>query len=166
MNVIMLSGHLGNDPITSMAGDHIKSTFWIGVRDGKDKEGTPKSLWFFCETWDNTAEFVQSYFKKGMRVEIVGKGVPGSYEQNGVRQKTFKVVCRSVDFGEAKREENTEVTETGHEENGMLTEDGFMNIPDGLEEEPVFSDTVFCPNCMQEVEAGEVCPMCGSTLPR
>lgn len=166
MNTIMLSGHLGNDPKTSMAGEHIKSTFSLGVRDGKDKAGNSKTLWFFCEAWDNSAEFVREYFKKGMRVEVVGKAVSGSYEQNGVRQNTFKIVCRSVEFGEPKREENTDVAETEHEERGMSTEDGFMNIPDGLEEEPVFSDTVFCPNCMQEVEVGEVCPMCGSTLPR
>ena len=161
MNEIILSGNLGNDPKTSTAGEHVKSTFSLAVRDGKDRDDNLRTLWFFCETWDKTAEFVKQYLKRGTRVEVIGKAVPGSYEQNGIRQNTLRIVCRSVEFAGPKREESDDVKE----EQASLpsSNENFMNIPD--EELPIM-DTVFCPNCFQEVAAGETCPNCGSTLPR
>ncbi len=162
MNQIILSGHLGDDPKIVMAGDHKKALFSLAVRDGLDKEGQPKTLWFYCEAWDGRAEFINAHFRKGQRIEVIGKAVPGTFEKNGIIQSSFRVQCQSVDFGGPKTE-NTSSGDSKPSEVG----DGFMNIPEGLEED-VFAETVFCPNCFNEVRPNpdNTCPNCNSTLPR
>ena len=164
MNNIVLSGNLGDNPKIMQAGEHTKATFSVAVRDGIDKEKNPKVLWFFCEAWDKQAEFAEKYLKKGQRIEISGKAVPGSYEQNGVRHNTLSIRCRTIDFGGPKPHDERDSDPA--EETSSSVNDGFMNIPEGIEDENVFQDTVFCPNCFTEViPDGDACPQCGSTLP-
>lgn len=162
MNQLILSGHLGDDPKVITVGEqHKKALFSLAVRDGVDKEGNQKTLWFYCEAWDSRAEFVNNHFKKGQRIEIIGKAVPGTFEKNGVIQSSFRVQCQSVDFGGPKTEKEPAGTATP-----SIVGDGFMNIPDGIEDDGIFNETVFCPNCFTEVKPdGDTCPNCGSTLP-
>lgn len=163
MNQIILSGHLGDDPKIVIAGEHKKALFSLAVRDGIDKEGKPKTLWFYCEAWDSKAEFLSTHFRKGQRIEVIGKAVPGTFEKNGIIQSSFRVHCHTVDFGGLKA--------TSEPANGTIPSpngNGFINIPDGIDDEGVFMDTVFCPNCFTEVkpDPDNTCPNCGSTLPR
>lgn len=172
MNQIILSGHLGDNPKIVNAGEHKKALFSLAVRDGLDRDGNPKTLWFYCEAWDGRAEFVSKHFRKGQRMEVVGKAVPGSFEKDGVIQSSFRVQCQMIDFGGPKpvADNGTDGVKK-QEEKGRTMMDGFMNIPDGIDDESMFLgflDTVFCPNCFTEVipNPDDTCPNCGSTLPK
>lgn len=84
-----------------------------------------------------TAEFVEKYFFQGNKIVVEGRIQTGSYtNQDGQKVYTTDVVAEQVEFGESKNYNNT---------NGSANEsrpapsnaigDGFMNIPDGVEDE-------------------------------
>ena len=91
------------------------------------------------------AEFAERYFRQGLKVIICGRIQTGSYtNREGRKVYTTDVVVEEQDFAESKGDSGRNSgTATGeaHRAAGQLTEDadGFMNIPDGIEEEMPFS---------------------------
>lgn len=95
------------------------------------KKGAPKKTDFFnCITFASQAEFAEKYFRKGTQVLVSGRVQTDSYtNRNGVKIPTFDIMVESQEFAESKREED------GSKPNGGAAMDGFMNIPDGIDEE-------------------------------
>ena len=125
MNKVALIGRLTRDPDVryiqggeSMAID----TFTLAV----DRRTKKKDADFIsCVAFGKSGEFVEKYFRKGMRVAVVGRIQTGSYDnKDGHKVYTTDVVCEELDFCESKQQQNA---------------DGFMNIPDEIEEEMPFN---------------------------
>ena len=87
-----------------------------------------------------TGEFIEKYFQKGMKMELSGRIQTGSYtNQDGNRVYTTDVVAEQVGFAESK------AASAQHQDGGgyraqpasdpALAEDGFINIPDGIDDE-------------------------------
>lgn len=88
-----------------------------------------------------SAEFAEKYFRQGLRVAISGRITTGSYtNKDGVKVYTTEVTVEEQEFAESKAESesnkgaNAQAAPTNTSDN-----DGFMNIPDGIDEELPFN---------------------------
>lgn len=70
----------------------------IAVNSGlKDEEGKYKSYFFDVIFWNNQAEYVSKYLKKGNLISVSGKLVSGSYEkEDGTKVYTTDIWCQEV----------------------------------------------------------------------
>lgn len=106
MNNCTLIGRLGRDPElkTTQSGVEFCS-FSIAVdRRFKSATGERESDWINIKCWRQTATFVSQYFKKGMKIGIIGSIQTGSYEKDGITVYTTDVVADQAYFIESKRD--------------------------------------------------------------
>lgn len=139
MNSVQLTGRLTNDPeiIYGNNGSTV-AKFSLAVNRRYKQEGQPDADFIRCVAFGRTAEFIEKYFTKGRKMDLNGRIQTGSYtKEDGTKVFTTEVVVENVEFGESKS-----VTSTNNEtasDSAKSSSDGFMNIPDGLDEELPFS---------------------------
>ena len=138
MNKVILIGRLTRDGETRYSqGDNPMAItrYTLAVdRKGK-KDGDEQTADFInCVAFGRAGEFAEKYFRKGMKVAISGRIQTGSYtNKDGVKVYTTEVVIEEQEFAESKQNgENSSPAQRNY--NG----DGFMNIPDGIDEELPF----------------------------
>lgn len=137
MNKVILMGRLTRDPeIRYTAGDKAMAIgrFTLAV-DRRKKAGEESTADFLnCVTFGKQAEFTEKYLRKGVKMLVVGRIQTGSYtNKDGVKVYTTDIVVEELEFAESKG--NSETT------GGSATPtagDGFMNVPDGVDEELPF----------------------------
>jgi single-strand DNA-binding protein len=92
-----------------------------------------------------SGEFAEKYFKQGQQVAVTGRIQTGNYtNKEGQKVYTTEVVVENQFFASSKSESNTNTNNTGKSSSNrpapsQAVGDGFMNIPDGLDEELPFS---------------------------
>ena len=94
-----------------------------------------------CVSFGRAAEFAEKYFKQGIKIVVSGRIQTGSYtNRDGQKVYTTDVVVEEQEFAESKNatQQNTK-KDTQNTPPPMTDEDGFMNIPDGIEEELPFN---------------------------
>lgn len=139
MNKVILMGRLTRDPEvrysqndTSMA--IVRYTLAVDRRFARrDSEQTADFI--NCVGFGKTAEFAEKYFRQGMRVLVTGRIQTGSYtNKDGIRVYTTDVVLEDQEFADSKGS-------AGNEQNMAGTDagDGFMQIPEGIDEELPFT---------------------------
>ena len=97
-----------------------------------------------CVAFGRNAEFVERYIRKGMKIAIVGRIQTGSYTNgDGQRVYTTEVVVEEHEFAESR---NASGGNGGGFNGGDYSVsapsgagDGFMNIPEGIDEELPFN---------------------------
>lgn len=138
MNRVILMGRLTRDPETrysqgerSMAISRYTLAVDRRVRRGQENEQNADFI--NCVAFDKAGEFAEKYFRQGMRVLISGRIQTGSYtNKDGVKVYTTDIVVEDQEFadskgaGESQQQSRPEPSSVG---------DGFMNIPDGVEDE-------------------------------
>lgn len=143
MNTVQLTGRLTRDPdVKYTDGGSSFARFTLACDRRFKTENGPTADFIRCVAFGKTAEFVEKYFTQGMKMELVGRIQTGSYEKQE-RQKIFTtdVVAEQVGFGESKSTRQA----SGFENNGTTPpaqtpdSDGFMSIPDGIDEELPFN---------------------------
>ena len=78
--------------------------FQLHVTEDFKQEGGPTADFINCVAFGKTAEFIEKYFLKGMKIEITGRIQTGSYtNQDGNKVYTTDVVAEQVGFGEVRR---------------------------------------------------------------
>lgn len=90
-------------------------------------------------------EFAEKYFKKATKLVVTGRIQTGSYtNREGVKVYTTEIVAEDQEFAESKAAAGQQAA--GQQGNGRAadqqppTDDqGFMNIPDGIDEELPFT---------------------------
>ena len=135
MNKVILLGRLTRDPeIRYSAGAESKAVakFTLAVDRRFKKEGEQSADFIGCTAFGKVAEFVEKYFRKGSKVLVEGHWQTGSYEKNGTKFYTNDCIIESLDFAESKKEGTTAP-------DPQTDADGFMNIPDGIDEELPFN---------------------------
>ena len=115
--------------------------FSLAVDRRFKRQGDDQSADFInCVTFGRTAEFAEKYLHQGTKVVGCGRIQTGSYtNKDGQRVYTTDVVLEEVEFAESKNasQNNGGFEQTQRPEPSQAA-DGFMNIPDGLEEELPF----------------------------
>lgn len=108
-------------------------------RKFKDSNGNYTADFINCVAFGKSAEFAEKYFHKGLKIAVVGRLQTGSYtDKDGRKVYTTDVVVEEQEFCESKGNSNQP---SGQQSAGQNTSsnDGFMNIPDGIDEELPFN---------------------------
>lgn len=138
MNNVILSGRLTRDPEVrhSQNGnkDRIVARYTLAVDRVYSKENQQADF-INCVEFGKLAEFAGKYFYKGIKLIVRGRIQTGSYtNRDGVKVYTTDIIVESHEFAES-RNNNALVSN----DVPAVGSDGFMNIPDGLDEELPFS---------------------------
>lgn len=134
MNKVILMGRLTRDPEyhapASEQGTAV-ARYTLAI-DRPKREGQEAQADFpNCVAFGKSAEFAKNYLNKGTKILVTGRIQTGSYtNKDGVKVYTTDVVVEQQEFCEAKRSEDTAPEAT--------SSDGFMNIPDDIDEELPF----------------------------
>ena len=112
MNKVILMGRLTKDPETRQAGETIVTRFSLAV-DRRRKTDCGQAADFpSIVAFGKTAEFINKYLHKGMKIALDGRIQTGSYEKDGVKHYTTEVVAEIVEFAESKKaDDNTQDAE-------------------------------------------------------
>ena len=133
MNKVILIGRLTRDTETRYSGELAISRYTLAVDRRYKKEGEPEADFINCVAFGKSGEFADKYFRKGMKVAVSGRIQTGSYTNNeGVKVYTTDIVVEEQEFCESKNGQSRPEPSTTYF-------DGFMNIPDGIDEELPFN---------------------------
>ena len=134
MNVVTLTGRLVKDPEVRYTNGGMSVTkFKIAVDRDFKKEGGQAADFPSVVAFGKTAEFIEKYFHKGKRIEIVGRLQTGSYEKDdGTKVYTTDVLAERVGFGESKSAGGSQ------EPKSKPAGNDFVNVPDNLDGELPF----------------------------
>lgn len=87
-----------------------------------------------CVAFGKTAEFIEKYFRKGMRIGGTGRIQTRSYEnRNGEKVYVTEIVLEQAEFVESKGDSAPAKKTAKAPQNDPL--DGFMDIPDEIGDE-------------------------------
>ena len=109
MNKVILFGRLTKDPETTVTPSGVSvSKFNLAVNRRFQKQGEERQADFInIVTFNKTAEFVQKYFTKGQAALICGSIQTRNYEKDGQKIYVTEVIAEEVNFGSAKKDDNT-----------------------------------------------------------
>ena len=150
MNKVILMGLLTRDPeVRYSAGENsmaiARYTLAVDRRFKRDGEATADFI--SCVAFGRAAEFAERYFRQGIRIVVSGRIQTGSYtNRDGNKVYTTDVVVEEQEFAESKAVSDSHVGQVASmgapaptPTPSMASADGFMNIPDGIDEELPFS---------------------------
>ena len=146
MNKVVLMGRLTRDPDVRYSQGETPlaiARYTLAVDRRFKRNGEQDADFINCVAFGRTAEFAEKYFKQGTKIAVSGRIQTGSYtNRDGVKVYTTEVVIEEQEFAESKAaaaQNNMGVSQPSAPQPSAAASDGFMNIPDGLEEELPFS---------------------------
>lgn len=152
MNKVILMGRLTRDPeIRYSQGERSTAVarYSLAVNRTFKRDGEPDADFINCVAFGRQAEFAEKYFHKGIRIVITGRIQTGSYtNKDGVRVYTTDIIVEEQEFAESKASSDSYAA--SHPQQSApsapsmpnpvsASADGFMNIPDGIDEELPFN---------------------------
>lgn len=144
MNKVILMGRLTRDPdIRYSQGERsmaiARYTLAVDRRFKRGGEGGDQSADFIsCVAFDRSAEFAEKYLRQGTKLVVTGRIQTGSYtNKDGQKVYTTEVVVEDQEFAESKAAagEGGGYQPSQRPTPSSAIGDGFMNIPDGVEDE-------------------------------
>jgi single-strand DNA-binding protein len=147
MNKVMLMGRLTRDPEVRYSQGETPlaiARFSLAVDRRFNRNNEEQTADFInCVSFGKTAEFAEKYYRKGTKIAVVGRIQTGSYtNKDGVKVYTTEVVVEEQEFAESKNSSSNGSSDNGNYQSSpapMSAGDGFMNIPDGIDEELPFN---------------------------
>ena len=153
MNKVILMGRLTRDPeVRYSQGDSsmaiARYTLAVDRRFRRNNDGDQTADFIGCVAFGRSAEFAEKYFRQGLKVVVTGRIQTGSYtNKDGQKVYTTDVVVEDQEFAESKAASDANA---GHYQASAPAPgpapapmsdagDGFMNIPDGIDEELPFN---------------------------
>lgn len=154
MNKVILMGRLTRDPeVRYSAGNNSMAVarYTLAVDRRFRRDGENNTDFIGCVAFGKSAEFAEKYLRQGTKIIVTGRIQTGSYtNRDGQKVYTTDVVVEDQEFAESK---------AAASESGMMRQsaplpmaaspmpspaqassaDGFMNIPDGIDEELPFN---------------------------
>ena len=153
MNKVVLMGRLTRDPevrYSQGANALAIARYTLAVDRRFRREGEPTADFIPCVAFGKQGEFAEKYFRQGMRIAVSGRIQTGSYEnREGQRVYTTEVIIDDQEFAESKSSNDEYRQNSGAGQSYQAAPsrrtapsgdpgDGFMNIPDGIDEELPF----------------------------
>ena len=148
MNKVILIGRLTRDPdVRYSAGENGTSVarYTLAVdRRFSRRDGEATADFISCVAFGRSAEFAEKYFHQGLKVVVTGRIQTGSYtNRDGNKVYTTDVVVEDQEFAESKAASqaggSSYASAPARPEPNVASGDGFMNIPDGIDEELPFN---------------------------
>lgn len=153
MNKVILMGRLTRDPeVRYSSNDNsmaiARYTLAVDRRFRRGNDGEASADFIGCVAFGKSAEFAEKYLRQGLKIVVTGRIQTGSYtNRDGQKVYTTDVVVEDQEFAESK------AASMSHGDGGYgasapapsrpapsaASGDGFMNIPDGIDEELPFN---------------------------
>lgn len=133
MNKVELTGRLTRDPEVRYTNSGAAvASFTVAVDRRFKKDGEQSADFISCTAFGKTGEFIEKYFHKGSGIELSGRIQTGSYtNKDGKKVYTTDVVAEEVGFTQGGKSDGASKPKADA--------DGFMDIPDGIDEEVPFA---------------------------
>jgi single-strand DNA-binding protein len=145
MNKVILMGRLTRDPdIRYSQGAEstqvARYTLAVDRRTKKDSSNNQQTADFIsCVAFGRAAKFAEDYLAKGTKLVVEGRIQTGSYtNRDGNRVYTTDVIVESQEFAESRAAGGAGSSGRQHDPPPQTDDDGFMHIPDGIDEELPF----------------------------
>ena len=145
MNKVILMGRLTRDPeVRYSQGDSATAVarFTLAV-DRRFRRDDASTDFIGCVAFGRNAEFIEKYFRQGTKALITGRIQTGSYtNRDGQKVYTTDVVVEDQEFAESKNASGASdsgFAPASRPQSSAAVSDGFMNIPDGIDEELPFN---------------------------
>ncbi|MGL6220444.1 MAG: single-stranded DNA-binding protein [Lacrimispora sphenoides] len=143
MNRVILMGRLTRDPeVRYSQGERAMAVakYTLAVdRRGRRQEGQQSADFINCVAFDKAGEFAEKYFRQGMRILVSGRIQTGSYtNKDGIKVYTTDIMIEEQEFADSKGVSSGTgggYQPTSRPEPASAISDGFMSIPDGVEDE-------------------------------
>ena len=154
MNKVILMGRLTRDPeVRYSQGERsmaiARYTLAVERRGRRSQDGDQGQTADFIKivAFDRAGEFAEKYFRQGMRVLVSGRIQTGSYiNKDGQKVYTTDVIVEDQEFADSKNSSSDGSYGGGRSQRQRYQQvtrpapssaigDGFMNIPDGVEDE-------------------------------
>ena len=147
MNKVILMGRLTRDPEVRIfrRRECIGNCQIYTAVDRRFRRDVKQQQTFIsCVSFGRTAEFAEKYFRQGLKIIVSGRIQTGSYtNRDGQKVYTTEVVVEEQEFAESKAASDnyaashpqTSAPAPSMPAPGAASADGFMNIPDGIDEE-------------------------------
>nr|DAL07491.1 MAG TPA: Single strand binding protein [Caudoviricetes sp.] len=136
MNRVILMGRLTRDPevrYTSGESSMAVARYTLAIDRAIKKQGEQSADFINCVAFSKAAEFAEKYFRHGMRVLVSGRLQTGNYtNREGQKVYTTDVILDSQEFADSKGES---AGGGSKKQEANVDADGFMNIPDGVDDE-------------------------------
>ena len=129
MNQVIMMGRLVRNPEIRYSQDGMAIARYTLAVNRKLQKGNEEAADFIrIVAFDKRAEFASKYFFQGQRVLISGSLRTGSYtNKEGQKVYTTEVWALTQEFADSKK--------NGESGSGQIIGDGFMHIPDGVDDE-------------------------------
>ena len=144
MNKVILMGRLTRDPeVRYTQGNEPMAIarYTLAVdRRGRKDGGEATADFIQCVAFRNNAEFAEKYLRQGTKIAITGRIQTGSYtNKDNIKVYTTEVIAEDIEFAESKAAAEGSGGAGGHQKPEQTENDGFMNIPEGIDEELPFN---------------------------
>ena len=138
MNKVILMGRLTRDPevrYSQSDSNMAIARFSLAVDRRFKKQGDTVTADFFnCTAFGKQGEFVEKYLKQGTKIVVIGRIQNDNYtNKDGQKVYSAQIMVEEIEFAESK------AAGQGAQNNDSMPGDGFMNIPDGVENELPFN---------------------------
>lgn len=144
MNKVILMGRLTRDPeVRYGTGENSTAVarYTIAVDRRFKRDGEQSADFIGCVAFGRNAEFAEKYLHQGTKIVLTGRIQTGSYtNRDGQKVYTMDIVVEEQEFAESK----AATAGNGGQNNyirpaAAAVAEGFMNIPDGIDDELPFS---------------------------
>lgn len=145
MNKAILMGRLTRDPevrYTQGESPSAIARYTLAVDRKFNRNSEENTADFIsCVAFGKVGEFAEKYFRKGTKIVVTGRIQTGSYtNKDGAKVYTTDVVVEEQEFAESKNSSgNSTASNSTAPASNPAPSDGFMNIPDGIDEELPFN---------------------------
>lgn len=147
MNKVILMGRLTRDPeVRYSQGENAIAVarYTLAVDRRFKRDGEQSADFIGCVAFGRAGEFAEKYLRQGTKIAVTGRIQTGSYtNKDGQKVYTTDVVVEEHEFAESKAaassNEGNFTAAQRPSPNVVAAGDGFMNIPDGIDEELPFN---------------------------
>ena len=147
MNKVILMGRLTRDPeVRYSQGENGSAVarFSLAVDRRFKRAGDAEADFFNCTAFGRQAEFVERYLKRGTKMVVTGRIQNDNYTtRDGQKVYSVQIIVEELEFAESKAAAGS--NDGGYHQPAdrpspaAAVGDGFMNIPDGIDEELPFN---------------------------
>ena len=145
MNKVILMGRLTRNPeVRYGAGENSTAVarYTIAVERRFKRDGEQSADFIGCVAFGRNAEFAEKYLRQGTKIVLTGRIQTGSYtNRDGQKVYTTDIVVEEQEFAESKAATAGNGGQGNYSRSSSAPSDanGFMNIPDGIDDELPFS---------------------------
>lgn len=144
MNKVILMGRLTRDSeVRYGSGENSTAVarYTIAVDRRFKRDGEQNADFIGCVAFGRNAEFAEKYLRQGTKIVLTGKIQTGSYtNRDGQKVYTTDIVVEEQEFAESKAATAGNGGQNNYSRPAAAADaEGFMNIPDGIDDELPFS---------------------------